>query len=535
MFAGRQPLVVSGFYVISTGVTIGTNLRIRVADSSLIHFLASESGSIFHVPADRPDEQLSTTNPRVLGGFTTGTVNYVGLDFVREADESTIDLVEFIDSDSELETPVQVPLARVADYRIVISTLDFENNPGVCPIAKVTLDDNNNITAIVDSRQGAFRLGSGGSLPNPQSSFQWPAGREENLAGDVFVGGDKAIQNFKDWMDAIMTRLWEVGGGEYWYSPTNYGNERLARVGVPFDNGEYFEWDGSNLHWKGLVWIFANSNAVTNVISDVEDDTPGLTDLDEGECIYVDVNRATGATLNAAKGLLTDLGTPETPGSRYVIAWFYDGEIYTRDQSYAVGSAFDLATVAGPGMVQLSATPTGAVYPAAVATIDDVDYFAFAGGLSRSGDFIGGPGDIQIGGVSSDDHNVILETTRSNDQTIVEGSNLWYLNFGSSLVVRQNVEAVANFLGSICRPLTLQAFDGNDSQMEDTMAFDSNGTIMWKLVENEPPAPPDTSDSPLAIRTYMQTNGLSTPDTRDQFKIQDRDGNITVLWESEPY
>jgi hypothetical protein len=226
MVAGQTPEIISGFNVISTGITVATNLKVHVAGGSVIHFLASISGSIFNVSVNRADEQLNSTNPRIIGSFTPSQVNYVGLDFVRLSDATTTDLVEFIDTESLQETPVDVPLARTVDYRIVITTLDFDNNPGIAPVAKVTVDGSGNITTIQDARNQQFRLGSGGTVPNIQNSFPWPAGRKENtVSGDPFVGGDKALASFKQWMDAVMTRLWEVGGGEYWYSPTEFGNE----------------------------------------------------------------------------------------------------------------------------------------------------------------------------------------------------------------------------------------------------------------------------------------------------------------------
>ncbi len=541
MLAGRRPLITSGFYVLTAGITVATNLKVRVANGHLIHFLASESGSIFHVPADRPDEQLSSTNPRVLGSFTPGQVNYVGLDFVRAADDSTVDLVEFIDTQSLSETPVSIPLARTTDYRIVISTLDFDNNPGVAPICTVAIDITGTITDITDARASMWRLGAGGTVPNIYSSFLWPAGRKESLSSDEFTGGDKGLSNLKDWMDSIMSRLWEVGGGEFWYSPTTAPNERLVRTGDPFvSNGEFFEWDGSDLHWKGLAWVFANSSGIINEVADVTSNTPGLTDLLDGECIYVDVdrtqNRTGGDGLQAVKGTLALLGSPTIPGSRYVIAWAYDSgsgvEIYTRDQSYAVNSTFKDATTVAGGMVKLSATPDDAVYPARVATTGQYGY-AYAAGLTRGGDFFAGAGDIRIGGFGAEDHNIIIKTDASNYETRVEATNNWTLSGVSALTVRQSNPFTDS---SFYRVLTLQGFDGGvDNQVEDTHAFEACGTQLWKIVENTPGPPPNTSTSPLVAKTYFRTNGYSTPDTRDQYVIMDRNGNVNVLWEGDDY
>ncbi len=541
MLAGKIPLITNGFYVLTTGITLATDLKIRVAGGSLIHFLASESGSIFHVPEDRDDEQLNSTNPRVLGSFTPSQVNYVGLDFIREADDTTVDLVEFIDTQSMRETPVQVPLARTTDYRIVISTLDFDNNPGVCPIAKVLVDSVGAITTIEDSRSQMFRLGMGGTLPNIYSSFAWPDGRKESLNSDTFTGGDKGISSLKQWMDGIMSRLWEVGGGEFWYSPTNYANERLARQGDPFvSNGEYFEWDGVNLHWQGLVWIFANSSGVVNEVADQTGDADGLTNLIDGECIYVDVDRTTNKTggdaLTAVKGSLALLGSPTIPGTRYVLAWCHDDgtdlQIYTRDQSYPVNSAFTLATTAAAGMVQLSATNFTTSYPAQVATVDTIFFHAFAAGLSRGGDFFGGAGDITLGG-DSNDYNIILRTTALNYETRVEAENSYAINGVAALTVHQHSDYTVNGTNLLLR---LQGYDGSfDNQSEDRFHFETSGAMVWGEVASTPGPPPNTSQVPLIAKTYFRTNGYGTPNTRDQHCIMDRDGNVTVIWEGPAY
>jgi len=549
MMSGRSPTIVSGFYVITTGITLATNLKIRVGDSSLIHFLASESGSIFHVPASRPDEQLSSTNPRVIGSFTPDQVNYIGLDFIRQADDSTTDLVEFLDSVSKLETPVDVPLGRTLDYRIHISTLDFDNNPGIAPICKVTTGSANDIVLIEDAREQMFRLGQGGTLPDIRHSFPWPAGRKENVAGDVFVGGDKAIGSFKAWMDAVMSRLWDVGGGEDWYSPTNYANERLARTGSPFvSNGEFFEWDGTNLHWKGLVWIFANSTAVTNAVQDQTTNLPGVTDLAEGDCVYVDVNRFSSVTVIAAKAALATLGSPDVPGSRYVIAWRHNNQIWTRDQSYFVGAAFKNATVVAAGMVTLSATDSAPVSPAAVATVDSQTFSARAAGLSRGyfsgpatpsvSDFIGGPGDITIGGGNDGadgfgggnpvDFNVLIRTSRSQDEVNIRGGGNWLLHAVGALRV-ENADTGGPYDNVVAR-FAGRGFTG--PSVDDHVHIFSDGSIGFDTITSAAsaiPTPAPIVGANIRTKFFVNDNGLVSPNTRDQLCVMWFDGSITIL------
>lgn len=388
VFAGRKPLVVRGFKLVTTNAvgSPATSLQLAVANSAIIHYGASESGSVFETDDNASPETLDTSNAKLTGGFIANTVNYVGLNLTRTADPTTADTVFFLDANTLGKTNSVVPLARVLDYRIIISTLPFDSTTTVLPIAKVTTDASNNVTSLEDARKLYFRLGSGGSTPNTGSFYSWPGTRYENTSGDIFSGGDKAILSDKDWRDAIMTRLWELGGGEYWYSAAADRNVRMIRSGAAFASGDYFEVVASNLHWKGLTLLFDNSTGIYNDIADQTTDSPGLTDLADDYCIYVDVDRTqnlTGASaLVPKKTKLTSLGTGAIPGSRFVIAWRHNGVVYTRDFPLAVGNLIvNPATTAFNGTVTLNTTPLSATNPI-VPTID-AGGSVLADGISR--------------------------------------------------------------------------------------------------------------------------------------------------------
>jgi hypothetical protein len=370
IMAGSKPLIVSGFDSVTTGMVgqPATNLQVNVANAVVMHQNATESGTILWVPSNRAVEVLNATNTRVIGGFSANTTNYISIDLIRSTDATTTDLVQFLNPQTNLETPKSVPLARTLDYTIHISTQDFSTTPGLCPIALVVTDTSNNILTITDARNKTFRLGPGGSVPNAQGSYSWPGGRTEVGDNSDFNAGDKVINSMKDWCSAIMTRLWELGGGQYWYSPTNTVNVQMVRAGSTFTNGQYFEWTGTNLHWQGLTFLFDNSTAANNVVVNQLTDSPGLTDLADGQCIYVDVNRVTnGATINAAKATLATLGTPLIPGSRFVIAWRSGANIFTRNSDFAVGTQFGVATPSALGVVKLSVTSGTPAAPVVVA------------------------------------------------------------------------------------------------------------------------------------------------------------------------
>lgn len=363
IMGGKQALVVKGFNLITTGAggRQASTLQINVSGGIVIHHEASESGSIFFVPLDRDPETLSSTNSNVTGSFTANQVNYIGLDLIRSADSSTSDLVKFMDASTDLETPKTVPLARTLNYRFVISTEDFSSNPNVLPIAKVTTDANNNVATngdgaiIEDARNLMFRLGQGGDAPNNQYAFPWAGTRYENLTDNVFAGGDKGIDSLKSWMDSIMTRLWEVGGGEYWYSATSDRDTKLVfGPDVLVSNNDNFEWTlgSETLEWSDVSIVFANS---TGYVNEVADDSAVIED---GQCLYVDLDRTQnltgGSALVAQVADMTTLGAPTVPGSRYIIAWRIGDDIHVREKAFEVGRALPVATTTGLGIVLLS-------------------------------------------------------------------------------------------------------------------------------------------------------------------------------------
>ncbi|WNM70277.1 hypothetical protein [Myxococcus phage Mx1] len=361
ILAGRRPLVIRGF-TIASGNAAGNaaeQLQLSVAGGLLLHFGARESGTLFAVSDDAVAEPLASTNTKVIGAFTASAINYVGIDFERIEAASTSDLKQFLDADTEEEVAKTVPTARILSYKIIISTQPFSVSTNICPIAKIETSATNTVVAITDSRNLMFRLGSGGDTPNPISSFPWP-NRQENdntyeppvSGADPFSGGDKSIASLKQWMDAVMSRIWETGSGQYWYSATTRDNVKVC-YGQPVlpSTGDNFAWNSGTdtLTWSGLSLVFENSPVYANAIAD------GSAVLDtDGQCLYVDLQRDTVATLQPNVTLLSSLGSPTLPGSRFVLAWRSNGIIQVRDKPYEVGRPTSVATTIVSGIVRLS-------------------------------------------------------------------------------------------------------------------------------------------------------------------------------------
>jgi len=541
IIAGKKPLVVTGFLVITTGITRADQIQIQVADSVLIHHLASESGSMFHVPADRSNETLSSTNPRLQGTFVPSQVNYVGLDFVRSADATTSDLVQFLNSDTNIESPKNVPLARTVDYKIVVSTTAFDSTPGILPICKVTTNATNEITTIEDARNIAWRLGAGGTAPNRKASYIWPGGRKENTTTDKFVGGDKSLTSQREWMEAVMTRLWELGSGEYWYSPTADRNLRMVTGGVTFTStGEYFDWNGTNLLWRGLKLLFENSTGYINEIKDQLTASTGLTNLLDGECLYVDIdrtqNKTGGSALQAIKAPMATLGTSVVPGSRVVVAWRSGAQVYTRDQGFPVGSSFKVAALNAHGTVKISATDVTTPGEIRTPLIDSALQAVIASGLSRgptTNDYVHGSGNLTIGGQTRD-HNIFITTTRAQDTVQIFGAQIHALNNNAPLEVvnTTNANLTTNPRNRVAQ---FKGFNLASAANETALSIESIGAIGMRLAAATPFTPSPSGADPIRTKIFLKTNGVASFGTRDQLCVMWHDGTVLIIAEGPAY
>lgn len=419
MLAGKVPLVLKGLTISSNGAISqpAENLQLNVAGSLIMHYGASEAGSIFSVEDNAAPEILTGTNPKVQGGFVAGVTNYIGLDLIRSADTSTADLAQFLDVGTNEEVPEVVPLARTLQYKIIISSQNFAVSSNILPIAKVVLDGAANVTSITDARRMMFRLGSGGDNANALSSYAWVNRRENPITlttgvTSPFIGEDKYFTNLKSWMDAIMTSIWEVKGGERWYSAAHPYNVKIA-YGHNNTLNDNFEFSGGTLKWENLRLIFENAETGGVYHNEIVDNNivgiPVVFPNDNGQCLYVDLVRESNAAgLTLQRGNLWEINASSIPGRRYVIAWFANDEFYTRDRPYEVGRTFALATAISYGMVNLSRTsyPVGGLNDAKVISTGGGDIAALAGsgdyGLKATGDaaegglFYGGGGSRAI-------------------------------------------------------------------------------------------------------------------------------------------
>jgi hypothetical protein len=399
--AGREPIVLRSF-TIPVANTIGQQapaLQLNTASGLIMHWGASQAGTIFSVSDAQAPEPLTGTNTNVTGSFVANVTNYVGLDLTRNPDPSTSDTIQILDVSVDQEVPEVVPLGSTMQYKIIISTQSFSSSTNVLPIAKVVTDVNNNVVSITDCRNMMFRLGSGGDAAYALNTYPWGSRTENNIlytgGGNPFAGEDKSIDNLTSWMDAVMTLIWEARGGEYWYTPSLRDNVKLL-YGQPtlVANNNNFYYNAGLLSWSGLAVSY--ENAISGTYYNVINDNTGGVSISNGQCLYIDVARENNTpNISAHVANLATLGTSVIPGRRFVLAWVYNGYVFTRDRAYESGRDLVIATPSVLGVVELStasATPLtpkvvsdGGGIIAAIAAQTALNVTAYTGNLAIVG------------------------------------------------------------------------------------------------------------------------------------------------------
>lgn len=333
--------VVNGFAINMAANPIGSaanNIQVVVANSSLFHTTASQSGTFYLVPSGTSNITLNaTSNPtQVSGSFVPNANNYVGIDYFRFADTSTNVVKELWDPTSQTEDQTIAPAALVLNYEFVITSTIWASN--VLPLYIILTDASNNVVSITDARPLLFRLGSGGINPNPFNIYTWPQGTSENNptsssnSTNPFYGGDKAITSLKDLINAIETGFLYLGGGPYWYSFMSGGSsgslpqlrEDVANT-VLTSNGTitHSKSTAGLINWSNnLNFRIVGSNLFYEVLSNASGSTVTLSDE---EVAYLEITRDVLITPNLvwtnASATVTSVGSVSWTSSVQANDW----------------------------------------------------------------------------------------------------------------------------------------------------------------------------------------------------------------------
>ncbi len=356
--------LIRGFTINMTGA-IGNNassLQMVVENSAVMHGTDVNAGTLLTVPTGTLAEVLNSgTNNRVAGSFVPGATNQVSLKFTRATDAATTDLVAFWSPATQLEFTKSVPLARVLDYQIVVSSTGFDTD--AMPIALVVTDATNNVISVTDQRPQLLRLGRGGtSTPDPQFEFPWSEGRSENPVTSTsslspFEGGDKQLETLKDWLDAMMTSIKEIKGTSFWYSggsgswPGSISNLRADTAHSVISGRGNISHSGSvagRLNWSDDVKVrFLSGELTYKILANVA--TTDIT-LSDNQVAYLNLVRGLDVVPN-----LIFVNGANTVSSVGAVSWTADlvaGD-YVKAASLDDNKYFEIDTVDSVSQVTL--------------------------------------------------------------------------------------------------------------------------------------------------------------------------------------
>jgi len=216
--------ILTGFDIVnfSTMFTV-PGFTLKTDNVVFFHPESTTQAAGFYVFAGTEPDESVTLSP--------SSTNFVELDL--DVSSGTPDVRAFWDQGANGGEGAEFTdsVDTVINLEINITSNISGFTPGKIPLYKVDTNASNVVTSCTDSRPLFFRLGTGGSTPDPDADFSFPAlpdashsrletpvtATSATANNQPWQGGDKNFTNFKDWMDVVMTSIKEIKGVPYWY------------------------------------------------------------------------------------------------------------------------------------------------------------------------------------------------------------------------------------------------------------------------------------------------------------------------------
>ena len=202
----KKSYVLSGFEITNyANIFRVSGVRLRQNNAVIMHPEATTQAAGFYVAAgSEPDAQLQ---------LSPNATNFVEIDF--ETTSGTPDTRAFWDMGADggkgAEFTDEVDTVINLELKITSNTSSFSG--GKIPLYKIVTNSNGLAIEVTDCRPLFFRLGTGGTAPDPAAEYNWPqtspdsehaqfetpiksvAATESNAP---FEGGDKNIKSLKE-------------------------------------------------------------------------------------------------------------------------------------------------------------------------------------------------------------------------------------------------------------------------------------------------------------------------------------------------
>lgn len=242
---------------------------------------------------------------------------YVEAKFVTETDGTVnaafwdpISLVGGTASGSEFTAATD--LEEKVTIQISANTVGFSEGTLKLMVASTSASA---ILSMEDRRELLLRLAAGGENPDPLHKYAFSGTRSEPVPSGTGVGdatdspwrakdatgalNDKAFRSFKDWADAVMTRISEVSGSAIWYA----SGGSTSTVGDVSLNQVFFDTLGHSIEASSnAAFKWETLSGGLRLVSEgtIGGSAPYTTGLIKWKSNYTDLNWSLGGTFVSA-------------------------------------------------------------------------------------------------------------------------------------------------------------------------------------------------------------------------------------------
>ena len=216
--------IISGFDITNyQNIFTVPGVRLQCNNVALIHPEAKTQAGGFYVSSGTESDFAVVLNPN--------TTNFVELDLKGVG--GARDVRAFWDPGAnggkggEYTDTVDTVINLELDVKVNVSGFDS----GAISLYKIVTNSQGVVTSLTDCRPMMFRLGAGGTSPDPQNQYSFKNLPDQTHArletpststsatptNAPFQGGDKNIRTMKEWMDLVMTQIKQGFALPYWY------------------------------------------------------------------------------------------------------------------------------------------------------------------------------------------------------------------------------------------------------------------------------------------------------------------------------
>lgn len=217
-------LILTGFDIVNFSTMFSVpGFQLKIDNVVFFHPESTTQAAGFYVFAGTEPDESVTLSP--------SSTNFVELDL--DVSSGTPDVRAFWDQGANGNEGAEFTdsVDTVINLEVNITSNISGFTPGKIPLYRVATNASNVVTSVTDSRPLLFRLGSGGSTPDPSADFSFPAlpdashsrletpvtATSATATNQPWQGGDKNFTSFKAWMDVVMTSIKELKNVPYWY------------------------------------------------------------------------------------------------------------------------------------------------------------------------------------------------------------------------------------------------------------------------------------------------------------------------------